>query len=67
MIINKLKINEYGKLHNKEIELSNNINIIYGNNESGKSTLFNFIINSLYGISKNKKGRDISDFDKYLP
>ena len=51
MIINKLKINEYGKLHNKEIELSNNINIIYGNNESGKSTLFNFIINSLYGIS----------------
>ena len=67
MIINKLKINEYGKLHNKEIELSNNINIIYGNNESGKSTLFNFIINSLYGISKNKKGREISDFDKYLP
>ena len=67
MIINKLKINEYGKLHNKEIELSNNINIIYGNNESGKSTLFNFIINSLYGISKNKKGRDISDFDKYFP
>lgn len=67
MIINKLKINEYGKLNNKEIELSNNINIIYGNNESGKSTLFNFIINSLYGISKNKKGRDISDFDKYLP
>lgn len=67
MKINKLKINKYGKLVNKEIELNNSINIIYGENESGKSTLLTFITNSLYGISKNKKGRDISDFDKYIP
>ncbi len=67
MKINKLKINSYGKLREKEINLDKNINIIYGENESGKSTLLKFIINSFYGISKNKKGREFSDFDRYNP
>ena len=67
MKINKIKINSYGKLKNKEINLENNLNIIYGENESGKSTLLNFILNIFYGASKNKKGRDISDFEKYKP
>lgn len=67
MKINKLKINSYGKLKEKEINLKNGINIIYGQNEAGKSTLINFIINSFYGISKNKKGKEVSDYDKYKP
>lgn len=67
MIIKNLKINGYGNLKNKEIELKDGINIIYGENESGKSTLLKFILNMLYGTSKNKKGRDISDFDKFKP
>jgi len=65
--INKLKINGYGKLQNKEIELKDGINIIYGKNESGKSTILKFILNSFYGTSKNKKGKNISDYDKYKP
>lgn len=67
MRINKLKINAYGKLKDKEINFENNINIIYGKNEAGKSTLLNFISNCFYGISKNKKGKDISDFERYMP
>ena len=67
MKINKIKINSYGKLKNKEINLENNLNIIYGKNESGKSTLLKFILNIFYGASRNKKGRDISDFEKYKP
>ncbi len=67
MKINKLKINAYGKLKDKEINFENNINIIYGKNEAGKSTLLNFISNCFYGISKNKKGKDISDFERYMP
>ena len=67
MKINKLKINSYGKLKEKEIDLKDGINIIYGQNEAGKSTLINFIINSFYGISKNKKGKEVSDYDKYKP
>jgi len=65
--INNLKINSYGKLKDKEINLKNGINLVYGPNEAGKSTLIKFIINSFYGISKNKKGKEISDFDKYKP
>ncbi len=67
MKINKIKINSFGKLRNKEIEFKNGINILYGENESGKSTIMNFIKNTLYGISKNKKGKEISDYDKYKP
>ena len=67
MKINNLKINSFGKIKNKEIELKDGINIFYGKNEAGKSTLLNFIYNSFYGISKNKKGRKLSDYEKYKP
>ena len=66
MEIENIKINSYGNLKDKELEL-NKFNIIYGKNESGKSTLLNYIKNSFYGISKNKNGKDMSDYDKYLP
>ena len=45
----------------------NGINIIQGKNESGKSTLLNYIISSFYGISKNKKGKEMSDIERYTP
>lgn len=67
MKIKNMKINGFGNLRNKEFELQDGINIIYGENESGKSTLLKFILNMLYGTSRNKKGRNISDFDKFKP
>ncbi len=67
MKIQKVKINAYGKLKDKEIELKDNINIIHGKNEAGKSTLLKFMVNTFYGISKNKNGKDYSDFEKYKP
>ena len=67
MKIKNIKINNYGNLEDKEINLKNKINIIYGKNESGKSTLLNYIKNIFYGISKNKNGKSISDYEKYKP
>ena len=67
MKIKYLKINQFGKLKNKEIKLENNINLIYGKNEAGKTTLLKFISSMFYGASKNKNGKEISDFDKYKP
>ena len=67
MKINKIKINSYGKIKTKEIKLNNKLNIIYGKNESGKSTILNFIFNILYGTQKNKNGKEISDYEKYKP
>ena len=67
MKIQNIKINNYGNLKQKEINLQSNINIIYGKNETGKSTLLNYIKNIFYGISKNKNGKELSDYEKYLP
>lgn len=67
MKINNLRINGFGKLKDKEFELSDGINIVYGENEAGKSSMLKFITSMLYGASKNKNGKDISDFDKFKP
>lgn len=67
MKIRQIKINAYGKFKKKEIKLKPGINIIYGKNEAGKSTLLSFLVNCFYGISKNKKGKTISDYEKYKP
>ena len=65
MKIEKIKINAFGKLENKEIEFGNFINIIHGENESGKTSLLKFISSIFYGASKNKKGNisGIGNFD----
>ena len=67
MKIQKLKINAYGKLKDKELQFKDHINVVHGKNEAGKSTILTFIVNMLYGISKNKNGKAYSDFEKYKP
>ena len=66
MKLNKIKINSYGNLQNREIEL-NKLNIIYGENEAGKSTLQNFILSMFYGMDKKKGKEAFSDVQKYTP
>jgi len=65
--IKNIKVNAYGNIENKDINLEKGINIIHGANESGKSTLLNYIVSSFYGISKNKDGKALSDYEKYKP
>lgn len=69
MIIKKIKINGFGKFENKTYELSDGINLIYGENEAGKSTLHKFIEGVFFGFfkpyTKNKLYTD--DYKKYLP
>jgi len=67
MKIKNLRINGFGKLKDKEINLSNGINIIYGKNEAGKSTLLKYITSMFYGLSKNKNGGTIPEIEKYEP
>ena len=67
MIIDVLELANFRNYSKLKIHFSPNINIIYGKNETGKSTILNFIFNSFYGISKNKKGKNISDYDKFKP
>ncbi len=54
MKIVELNAIEFGCLKNRKITLSSGMNIIYGSNEAGKSTLLLFIKFMLYGLPKGK-------------
>ena len=55
-----LKLNNFGKFKNREFEISNYITLFYGENESGKTTIFDSL---MYLFSENKKS---STFYKQL-
>ena len=50
MKIETLYISDFGKIHNRKIDLDKGLNIIFGENESGKSTLCAFIKFIFYGL-----------------
>ncbi|MDO4338380.1 MAG: AAA family ATPase [Eubacteriales bacterium] len=54
MIIKRLAIKNFGKIHNKTLEFSQGINVLYGENESGKSTVHTFLKSMLYGIRRQR-------------
>ncbi|WBW49676.1 AAA family ATPase [Peptoniphilus equinus] len=57
MIIKELNILGFGKFHDRHIMLQPGINIIRGDNESGKSTLYHVIEGMFYGFGKDQKRR----------
>ncbi len=54
MYLNKLLLKDFGKFNNKSIDLKPGLNLIYGENEAGKTTIKEFIIGMLYGIDKSR-------------
>ena len=63
MIIDKINIISFAGLKNKEINLKDKINLIYGENEKGKSTIQNFIRIWLYGMN-SKRTKDLKNNDR---
>jgi len=65
MQIKELHLVNFGKFTNKKIELDSKMTIIYGENETGKSTIFHFIVGMFYGFYKpyvkNRKLLDIHE------
>ena len=60
----------FGRFHAKEpIFLEDGLNIITGDNESGKSTLAAFILGMLYGFKKEGRTRAYRtpEFERYRP
>ena len=43
MKLRELKLKNFGKFHDKSIQLQDGINVICGENESGKTTMHTFI------------------------
>lgn len=54
MIIKRLTIKNFGKIHDRTLELSPGINVLYGENESGKTTIHTFIKSMFYGITRQR-------------
>lgn len=54
MIIKRFTIKNFGKIHDKTMELSPGINVLYGENESGKTTVHTFLKSMLYGIQRQR-------------
>ena len=56
MIIEKIVIKSFGRINDMTLEFSDGVNIIEGENESGKSTIAAFIRYMLYGFTDDGKG-----------
>ena len=50
MYIERLLIQDFGKYHQQEFKLNKGINLIYGANEAGKTTIQAFILGMLFGL-----------------
>ena len=62
MVILQLNIAHFGKLQDKTIALRPGMNVITGDNESGKSTIASFVRDMIYGIED-----DSTEYARFLP
>lgn len=67
MKIKKLSIASFGKIKDKTFFLGDGLNVVYGNNESGKSTIVSFIRYMLFGFHGRRGGNALTQEEKYSP
>lgn len=68
MVIHKIQMDGFGKFCNKTIEFGEGIQVIYGENEAGKSTCKQFIVSMLYDIERLRgKGAKTDEYHRYEP
>lgn len=66
MYISKVYLGNFGKFHQKTVHFMPGLNVVYGENESGKSTLHSFLTAMLFGMEK-PRGRGMGAYQKYEP
>lgn len=67
MIITEIYIKNFGKFENYKINFNKGFNLIYGDNESGKTTILTFILMVLYGSKSKSNDILINERKKYKP
>ena len=68
MKIEKLEIRNFGKMQNRTLEFSDGIQLISGENESGKSTVHTFIRSMLFGMTRGRGRAAKNDvYSRYEP
>lgn len=68
-MIRSLELIHFGAFHHFKMDLSQGLNIIEGQNEAGKTTIFHFILAIFYGFSKDSTSRKSYNqyYDQYRP
>ena len=67
MIIKEVNIGKFGKLENQKYQFAPRINVIYGANESGKSTMMQFLKAMLFGLEKTRVRKTLDTYNRYEP
>lgn len=68
MKITEIQIKNFGKLHNINVRPLPGLNVIYGENETGKSTMQQFITGMLFGMEKQQESSGKNDnYQQYEP
>ncbi len=69
MLIKNIKCDQFAGMRKKDIDLSPNLNIIYGENESGKSTLVELVRNMLFRSVDigNRAAADVDFKNRFIP
>lgn len=64
--IDKINLISFGKFNNKTINFSKGLNVVYGENEKGKSTILAFIKVMLFGMNSQKASIKDNERKKYF-
>ncbi|HEY9060003.1 MAG TPA: AAA family ATPase [Pseudobacteroides sp.] len=67
MKIKRLELTAFGKFKNHIVEFDEGLNLIFGENEAGKTTLQNFIKYMLYGVKGSKQLKGYDNPKRYKP
>lgn len=67
MYIKNITIKSFGTLENKSFNFERGLNVLFGANESGKSTLLAFVVYMFYGTKIKKIRNQITFKQKYTP
>ena len=68
MVIEELHVKNFGKLQDTKVPLQEGFNLIYGPNESGKTTLHTFLKCMLFGMHRTRGSAAANDvYSRYEP
>lgn len=68
ILIKEINLISFGKFLDYKIDLTDGLNVIYGNNEAGKSTIQLFLKAMFYGLLKRKRsGESLKERDLAIP